>query len=326
MNSGETKQKVEMEVKRRAVKALVAKLGSVSEQIRVEALSELRLISKNDPDSRPIIADADCAAIAYLAEALYSPTQVIQENAAATLHNLSISSKDQLMSTRGILDALSHALLNPSSAFAVQCAAGTLYSLLMVECYRSIIGHKRDILFGLMEMIRRPDSASRSIKDGLKALFGVALYPLNRAGLIGLGVVPALFSLVCKDGRVGVVEDATAVIAQIAGCEESWEAFRNVSGVRVLIDLLDSSTGSTIRTKENAVSALLKLVQCGGEEVAETIREMGLEVFDGVVDVVENGTAKGKVKGVALLKVLDAKSIGSLLDKEFDSLMSNSAS
>lgn len=197
----------------------------------------------------------------------------------------------------------------------------------MVESYRPIVGPKRDILFGLVDLIRRPDSASRSIKDGLKALFGLALYPLNRAGLIGLGVVPALFSLVCKDGRVGVVEDATAVIAQIAGCEESWEAFRKVSGVRVLVDLLDTSTGSSIRTKENAVSALLKLVECGGEAVVGSIREMGFEAFDGIVDVVENGSEKGKTKGVALLKFLDAKSLVGLVDKEcFQSLTSHFSS
>lgn len=303
------------------MRTLVTKLGSVSEQTRTEALCELRLISKNDPESRPVIADAE--AIPYLAEALYSPTKVVQENAAATIHNLSISSKDHLMSTRGVLDGLSHSLLNPSSPFTEQCVAGTLYSLLMVESYRTIIGHKRDILFGLVDILKRPDSTSRSIKDGLKALFGISLYPLNRAALIDLGVVPALFSLVCKDGRVGVVEDATAVIAQIAGCEESWDAFRKVSGERVLIDLLDNSTGSSVRTKENAVSSLLNLVQFCGEEVAKSISEMGMEALDGIVDVGTNGTAKGKSKALQLLKKLDAKREG--LMAEYESLTSNSS-
>lgn len=288
----------------RAVKTLVSKLGSVSEQTRTEALCELRLISKNDPESRQVIADTE--AIPYLSEALYSPTQIVQQNAAATLHNLSISSKDHVMSTGGVLDALSHALLNPTSPFTEQCAAGTLYSLLMVESYRPIIGHKRDILFGLVDMVKRPDSASRSIKDGLKALFGLCLHPPNRAPLIGLGLVPVLFSLVCKDGRVGVVEDATAVIAQIAGCEESWDEFRKVSGERVLIDLLDNSTGSSIRTKENAVSSLLNLVQFGGKEVCENISETGMEeALGGITDVETSGSAKGKRKALELLKKLD---------------------
>lgn len=297
-----------MEVKKRAVDSLVAKLGSVSEQIRTEAICELRIISRTDEESRPLIADA--GAIPYLSESLYSSDKVCQENAAAALHNISISSKDALVSTHGFLDALSHALRNPTSAFTAQCAAGTVFSLLTVEINRPIIGHKRDILFGLIDIVRNPNSASRSIKDALKALFSVALYPLNRAQIIELGVVPALFSLLCKDGRVGVLEDATAVIAQIAGCQESWEAFRKVSGVSVLVDLLDDATGSSNRTKENAVSALLNLVQCSGEEATDGIRGFILGAVDGITKVAENGSEKGRSKAMSLLKIIDAISSG----------------
>ncbi|XP_057512374.1 U-box domain-containing protein 11-like [Actinidia eriantha] len=311
-----------MEVKRRTAKTLVSKLGSVSEQTRTEALCELRLISKHDAESRPLIADA--GAIPYLAEMLYSPSAISQENAAATLLNLSISSRDSLMSTRGILDAISHALRNPTSPVAAQSAAAALFSLLIVDNYRPIIGSKRDIVYALIDIVRNPNSLPRSIKDALKALFGISLYPLNRATMIELEAVPALFSLVVKDGRVGVVEDATAVIAQIAGCEEANEAFRRVSGIGVLVDLLDPSTGSTGRTKENAVSALLNLVQCGGEQAANSVRETGLGVYDGIADVTENGSAKGKSKAIALLKVLDAGS-SILQDPRFDSLSSHSS-
>ncbi|KAK4379150.1 hypothetical protein RND71_001012 [Anisodus tanguticus] len=295
-----------MEVKRRAVKNLVTKLSSVSEQTRTEAICELRLISKNDSDSRSLIADA--GAVPYLSESLYSSNKLAQENATATLHNLSISSKDLLMSTRGILDALSHALRNPSSPSVAQCAAATIFSLLTAESYRPIIGHKRDILFGLIDIIKSPNSDSRTVKDALKALFGIALYPLNRAQIIELGAVTPLFSLLCNDGRVGILEDVTAVIAQIAGCEESWEAFRKISGVGVLVDLLDSSTGSSSRTKENAVSALLNLVQCGVEETANSVRGIILGAVDGIIEVAENGTDKGRSKAMALLKIVDASS------------------
>ncbi|GMI75895.1 hypothetical protein HRI_001258800 [Hibiscus trionum] len=102
-----------MEVKRRTARNLVAKLSSVSEQIRTKALCELRLISKHDPESRPLIADA--GAVSYLSETLYGSSPTIQENAASTLLNLSITSRASLMSTRGFFDALSHALSNSPS-------------------------------------------------------------------------------------------------------------------------------------------------------------------------------------------------------------------
>ncbi|KAI3717240.1 hypothetical protein L1987_68729 [Smallanthus sonchifolius] len=291
-----------MEAKRRTAKTLVAKLSSSSEQTRTASVCELRLISKNDPESRSLIAEA--GAIPYLSEILYSPSAVAQENATATLLNISISSREPLMSTRGLLDALCHALRHPASASA---AAATIFSLLTVETYRPIIGAKRDIQYALIDMIRNPNSHPRSIKDALKALFAMSLYPLNRASVIELEAVPALFSLVVNDGRAGIVEDATAVIAQLAGCEEAGDAFGEVAGVRVLVDLVNSSTSG--RVKENAISGLLNLVRCGRKEVGDYVKEMVLMVCDGVSDVAENGSSKGKDKAVELLKLIDLGSV-----------------
>lgn len=318
-----------MESKHRTVRALVAKLGSVSEQTRIEAICELRLMTKQEAETRPLIAES--GAIPCLAETLYSSVHASQENAAATLLNISISSREALLSTRGVLDAISHVLSHhksTSSASAVQSSAATLHSLLVIDEYRPIIGSKRDIVYALVDIVKSPSSPPRSIKDALKALFGIALYPLNRSTMIQLGAIPPLFSLVVKDGRVGIVEDATAVIAQIAGCEESEEAFRKVAGVGVLVDLLDLATASSTRTKENAVSGLLNLVMCGGERVAMDMRERCLGALDGVADVAENGSTKGKSKAVELLKVLllDGGNSGNMLrDSRFDSLLNQAS-
>ncbi|CAI0461916.1 unnamed protein product [Linum tenue] len=127
--------------------------------------------------------------------------------------------------------------------------------------------------------------------------------------MIDLGVVPPLFSLVLKDGRVGIVEDATAVIAQIAGCEESEAEFGRVSGIRVLVDLLDVGTGSSGRVKENAVGALLNLVRSGGEKVLREVKELGVTALEGIRDVAEGGSSKGKSKAMALLEVIEGGSM-----------------
>ncbi|XP_023899065.1 U-box domain-containing protein 11 [Quercus suber] len=318
-----------MEVKRRTVKTLVTKLGSVSERTRVDALCELRLMSKLDAESRPLIAEA--GAVPYLAETLYSSSHSAQDNAAATLLNLSISSRATLMSTRGLLDAISHILrlhASTSYASAVQSSAATLHSLLIVDEYRPIIGSKRDIIYSLIDIVKHVGSPTRSVKDALKALFGIALYPLNRKTVIELGGVGTLFSLVMKDLAVGVVEDATAVIAQIAGCEESEEAFRKVSGIGLLVDLLDGATSSSMRIKENSVGALLNLVRCGSEKVGREVREMGLGVgvVEGIADVAENGSGKGKGKAVALLKVIYGGNGCVVRDERFDSLLNQCSS
>lgn len=143
---------------------------------------------------------------------------------------------------------------------------------------------------------------------------------------IELGVVPALFSLVVKDGRVGVVEDATAVIAQVAGCVESGEAFRKVSGMGVLADLLDPTTGTSWRVRENAVAALLNLARCGGEKAEEEVRRASMEVLDVIMEVAENGSsAKAKSKASSLLGVLnsgDGRGSGNL---RFDFVLDDSS-
>ncbi|XP_068662444.1 U-box domain-containing protein 14 [Aristolochia californica] len=290
-----------MEVKRQAARSLVQRLSSESERIRTDATCELRLLSKHDPDSRLFIAEA--GAVPLLVQSLYSVEANAQENAVATLFNISISHREPLMSMPVLVDALGHVLRHPKSPSAAQTAAATLHSLLVVDAYRPIIGSKPHLLTPLIHLIQYSDSPTRSIKDGLKALFGVSLYPLNRSRLVELGVVPPLFNLVVKDSRIGIVEDSTAVIAQVAGCYESVEAFRQVAGVKVLVDLLDVSTGSTIRVKENAVSALLNLLQCGGVDAGEDVREMGF-AWDGILEVAETGSAKAKTRANDLLNLI----------------------
>ncbi|KAE8683178.1 putative receptor serine-threonine protein kinase [Hibiscus syriacus] len=188
---------------------------------------------------------------------LYSSSPAIQENDAATLLNLSITSRDSLMSTRGLLDLLSHALSNPASHAAVQSCAAALQSLLIAdESHRSIIGSKHDILYSLLSIVGDKHAPTRSIKDALKALFGTALYPLNRASLVGLGAVPALVSLIVRDARTGIVEDATTEMS---------------SAIR--------------RVRENALAALLNMARCGGERGRREVREMAVKAMEGIVEV-----------------------------------------
>lgn len=310
-----------MDAKRRTIRSCVGKLSSVSEQTQLDALHQLRLMTKQDEETRPVIADS--GAIPYLVDTLFSSSHAFQENASATLLNISISCREPLMSTRGALDAISHVLSrhnSTSSPSAVQSCAATLYSLVVVDNYRPIVGSKRDIVYALVDIIKTPKSPTRSIKDALKALFGIALHPLNRCTMIQLGAVEALFPLVLTDRKVGIVEDATAVIAQIAGCEESVEAFRKVSGIGVLVDLLDMPKKSSMKTKENAVSGLLKLVRCGGERVAMDVRVRALGAFDGIADVQENGSSKGKSKAAALSAELigDGSHRNAQRDSRFD--------
>ncbi|THU55341.1 hypothetical protein C4D60_Mb11t05550 [Musa balbisiana] len=300
-----------MEEKHQKARSLVQRLSSVAAESKsaAEAIAEIRRLSKQDPEIRAPLADA--GAVPLLAARLlnhhhhHSSAAEAQENAAAALLNLSISAREALMCTPGILDALAAALrlLSPAAA---QHAAATLYSLLSVEAYRSIIGSKKPLIAALVDLLGAPGAPTRSIKDALKALFGLALYPLNRTALVELGAVPPLFALVVKDGRRGLVEDATAVIAQVAGCDESVEAFRRVDGVSVLVDLVVGGSG---RARENAAAALLNLVNSGGDKAVGDVREVdGAEAAVRALAGGDSGvSARAKSKAEALLTVLESR-------------------
>ncbi|CAA6668982.1 unnamed protein product [Spirodela intermedia] len=199
------------------------------------------------------------------------------------------------MATPGLLDGLAAALRSPAAPAAAQHAAATVYSLLSVEAYRPIIGGKEEIIAALCAMLRPiappHPNPTKSLKDALKALFASA--------------VPALFSLIVNDGRTGIVEDCTAVVAQVAGCGESLEAFRRVSGVQVLVDLVDAATGTTARARENAAAALLNLAESGGERAIEDIREVETAVA-AVRELAESTSSsqRARTKAAALLGLL----------------------
>lgn len=286
-----------MEVKRMTAQSLVNRLKSVSEETQKEAVRELRLLSKADNDNRICIAGA--GAVPSLLDLLYSSDPDVQQNSITGLLNLSIHgpNREVIMSSRGSMDAIVHVLKSGRNPEAKQNAAATVFSLMVVEEYRPIFGDKPAVTRALLDLIRSGNS--RCIKDALKALFHMALHPLNRAKMVSAGVVAVLLALLMK-ASMGVVEDATAVLAQVAACTESAEGFRKVLGVEIMVDLLD--TGSP-RVRENVASALLNLARFGGDVVVDDILdvERAVPLINGLL---REGTPRCTSKVSALLKLL----------------------
>ncbi|RWW00108.1 hypothetical protein GW17_00036945 [Ensete ventricosum] len=96
--------------------------------------------------------------------------------------------------TPGILDALIVAL-HLLSPLVIQHITAALYNLLSIKMYRSIIAPKKPLIVVLVDLPNTPGMLTRSIKDALKALFGLAIYPLNYIAIVELGIVSPLFTL-----------------------------------------------------------------------------------------------------------------------------------
>ncbi|GAB2215600.1 hypothetical protein Droror1_Dr00019989 [Drosera rotundifolia] len=297
------------ELKHQSATSLITKLGSVDAQTRRAALSELHLLTKTDPSLRPILASL--GAIPFLSDTLYSSSHDAQSAAAAALLNISITTPQSLLDTPGLLDTISYTLMDDhTSPTTLQCCAATLTSLMIDEGARPIIGSKRDIVYALVRIVKKHDQYDgRSLRDVLRALFGIVLWEGNRGSVIELGGVEALFRVVKRDGRKGLVEDALAVIGQVAGCRESWEGFGKVDGVRVFVGIM-CEAGCGTRVKENAVAGVLNLVRFGGGNVREEVLGMmGEEAVEGVMEMADFGTPRGKSKATALIDVLGLNSV-----------------
>jgi len=286
-----------MDAKQTTVESLVNLLrsSSSSEEAQKDAVCELRLLAKWGDDQRISIVQA--GAVPYLLDHLYSSNAKLQENAITALLNLSIytPNREVIMSSRGALDAIVHCLTAGRSLEGKQNAAAAIFSLLVVESYRPIVGERPEAIRALLDLIRQGNP--KCTRDALKTLFLLALYPLNRPKLVSAGVVPVIFSLLMNAG-MRILEDATAVIAQVAGCSESEKAFKKIFGIEVLVDLLD--TGSP-RVQENAASALLNLAQCGG--IADDILDVQF-AMPALSLLLTSGTSRCKSKVSSLLSLL----------------------
>ncbi|CAL9054299.1 unnamed protein product, partial [Musa banksii] len=206
-----------------------------------------------------------------------------QENIVATLLNLSISAHEALMSPR----ASSTPLSSPSASSPLSPQP------LQLPLYRRLPFHhwvKEALIVALVDLLSAPNASTRSIKDALKALFGLDLYSLNRTTLVELGVMLPLFMLVVKNGRKGVVEDVTI-----------HRSIPRVDDVSVLVD------GGSERARETITIVLLNLVKSNGDKVVGDIKEVDeVEATMRALDDDESQVStrrKSKVK--VLLKVLE---------------------
>eukprot|EP00249_Psilotum_nudum_P017979 c26582_g1_i1 orf=432-1358(+) len=286
-----------MEVKQMTANALVKKLESKSLDLQRQGVCELRLHAKWDMDNKICIAEA--GAVPLLVNLLSFSDAQIQENAVTTLLNLSIHPRNRklIMESPGFLDVICGVIKTGKSAQTKENSAALLFSLMVEEEYRPVIGQRSDAIEGLLDLVRL--GSPRGRKDAIKSLFHMSLHHDNKARLVAAGTVPVLFSLIIQS-KEGLVEDSLAVLAQVAACVESVPVFRRLSAVTTLVGLLE--TGSS-RAQENAASALLNLCQSGGEAVIEDVLDTN-SCLSSLSHMLRNGTNRGKSKANSLMKLL----------------------
>jgi hypothetical protein len=163
-----SKMEVEEEEKRRVVAELVANLESGnSEEKKMKAVTNLRLLAKWDDDNRRYIADAN--GIEMLMPFLQHTDGKVQENAITALLNLSIDAANRVRITQiyGVLESILELIRSGRTPEVKENAAATLFSLLIVEEYREVVGQQPGAISALLTLLREA-TTHRGKKDAIK--------------------------------------------------------------------------------------------------------------------------------------------------------------
>ncbi|KAK1313834.1 U-box domain-containing protein 12 [Acorus calamus] len=280
------------EYNRTEIGALLQRLAYGTTEQQRAAAGELRLLAKRNADNRVCIAEA--GAIPLLVELLSSTDARTQEHAVTALLNLSIheNNKTTIVNAGAIPDIVE--VLKNGSMEARENAAATLFSLSVADNNKVAIGAAGAIP-PLIDLLC--EGSPRGKKDAATAIFNLSIFPGNKLKAVRAGIVVHLMRLL-EDARSGMVDEALAILAILAGHLEGKLAISQAEPIPVLVELV--RTGSP-RNRENAVSVLW-LLCTGSIQDLMIARDVGVEEV--LKELTDSGTDRAKRKAGNLLELL----------------------
>ncbi|CAN4098849.1 unnamed protein product [Withania somnifera] len=272
------------------IENLLRKLTSGSPEDRLSATGEIRLLAKRNADNRVAIAEA--GAIPLLVDLLSTPDSRIQEHAVTALLNLSICEDNKRsIVTSGAVPGIVH-VLKKGSTEARENAAAALFSLSVIDENKVIIGS-----FGAIPPLVTllSDGTQRGKKDAATALFNLCIYQGNKGKAVRAGVVLTLMELLTEP-QGGMIDEALAILAILSSHPEGKTTIGAAGAVPVLVNVI---TNGSPRNKENAAAVLVHL--CSGDQ-HHLVEVQVLGVMGPLLDLVQNGTERGRRKATQLLE------------------------
>ncbi|KAG1359668.1 U-box domain-containing protein 12 [Cocos nucifera] len=277
---------------RAGINSLLQKLKSGNQDEQRAAAGELRLLAKRNANNRVCIAEA--GAIPFLVELLSSSDPRTQEHAVTALLNLSIneSNKDHIVNAHAIPRMVG--VLQNGSMEARENAAATLFSLSVVDENKVIIGAAGAIP-ALVDLLCQ--GSPRGKKDAATAIFNLCIYQGNKVKAVKAGIVEHLMRLLV-DPSGGMVDEALAILAILAGHPDGKLAIARSNPIPVLVEMVKSGSP---RNRENAAAVLWSL--CTGDaQQLRAARESGAE--EALKELTGTGTSRAKRKAGSLLELM----------------------
>ncbi|CAL4999404.1 unnamed protein product [Urochloa decumbens] len=280
----------EQDVKRKEdIPSLVDGLSSIHPDVQRKAVKKLRMLSKESPENRQLIADG--GGIPALIGLLASTDKKVQENTVTSLLNLSIDDKNKLLITRGGAIPLIIEILRHGSPEAQENSAATLFSLSMIDENKAAIGSLGG-LSPLVELLR--SGTARGKKDAATAIFNLVLTPQNKARATHAGVVPALLGVI-DDKALGMVDEALSIFLLLSSHAACRAEIGTTAFVEKLVRLIKDGTP---KNKECALSVLLEL---GTNSKPLLVHGLRFGLHEDLSKIAKNGTSRAQRKANSLI-------------------------
>ncbi|GAY49249.1 hypothetical protein CUMW_117790 [Citrus unshiu] len=227
--------------------SLVEQLSSSKLEVQKEAVRKIRLLSKENPENRILIAD--CGAIPPLVQLLSYPDSKILEHAVTAVLNLSIDeSNKRLIAQQGAIPAIIE-ILQSGSTEARENSAAALFSLSMLDENKITIGLS-DGIPPLVDLLQ--NGTIRGKKDAVTALFNLSLNQANKARAIDAGIVLPLMNLL-EERNLGMVDEALSILLLLATHPEGRHKIGQLSFIETLVEYIREGTP---KNKECATAVL----------------------------------------------------------------------
>ncbi|XP_062099007.1 U-box domain-containing protein 15 [Humulus lupulus] len=272
--------------------SLIEGLSSSHLERQRKAVKKVRLLSKENPGNRILIAHN--GGIPPLVQLLSYPDSNIQEHAVTALLNLSIDeSNKKFIAREGAIPAIIE-VLQKGSIEARENSAAALFSLSILDENKMIVGLSNGIP-PLVELLQ--NGTIRGKKDAATALFNLSLNQANKTRAISAGIVAPLFQLL-SDTNLGMIDEALSIFLLIAAHPDGRQEIGQLSFIETLVEFIREGTP---KNKECAASVLLELASNNSSFILAALQ---FGVYEHLDDMTRNGTNRAQRKANALLQLM----------------------
>ncbi|XP_061361232.1 U-box domain-containing protein 15 [Gastrolobium bilobum] len=274
------------------IPSLVESLSSIHLEEQRMAVEKIRMISKENPDNRVLVAEH--GGIPPLVHLLSYPDSKIQEHAVTALLNLSIDEGNKkLISKENAIPAIIEVLEN-GSVVAKENSAAALFSLSMLDENKEIVGLSNGIP-PLVELLQ--NGTVRGKKDAATALFNLSLSHANKGRAISAGIVTPLLELL-KHINLGMIDEALSILLLLVSNSEGRQEIGQLSFIETLVGFIRDGTP---KNKECAASVLLELCSSNSSFILAALQ---FGVYEHLIELKENGTNRAQRKANAVLDLI----------------------